>query len=176
MAPLPPSNTERWKYTYQNSVAEHSVTFRLLDGSNTSQADSIMNAVMTYFDDLVHESTITSLEFADEGSDVFNLVTDSDLVGTSFGVGASNPTSNAVGATFIGRSSDGRRSRFTIFSWFGGHSDYRVTTTEDANLGILIDFLNAVSTPNVSISGGGIVFKPYIDIKANDHWVDEARG
>lgn len=175
MAPLPPNSTARWKYTYQNAIASHSVSFRLLDGSTTADADAIMSAMMTFFDDHVAESTVTSLEFADVGSDIFNLVGDSTLVGETFGATVANLTNNAVGATFIGRGFDGRRARMTIFGWKDAQSEYRVTTAEDTDLIPLIALLNNVATPNISISGGALVFKPYIDIKPNDHWVNDAR-
>lgn len=175
MAPLPPSSTERWKYTYQNAVTEHSVTFRLVEGSAIADADSVMNALAVYFDDLVTESTITNLEFAAIGSDIFNPVAGSTMVGTTFGTTAANPTNNAVAATLIGRSADGRRSRLSIFGWFGAVSAYRLDVAEDPDLGVLLAFMNNPSTPLISIGGLGVVYKQYIDIKSNDHWVAEAR-
>lgn len=175
MAPLPPSGTERWKYTYQNAITTHSVQFRLTTPGNVSTADSIMNAIMTYYDDLVTESTIISLEVAAEGSDIFNVSGSSTVVGTTFGTTAANPTSNAVAATLIGRGNDGRRARISIFGWFGAVSNYRLTVAEDADLGILVDFLNDPELPLITISGSGAIWKPYIDIKSNDHWVGKAR-
>jgi len=175
MAPLPVSNTDRWRYTYQNAIAEHTVMFRLLDGSGVADADNVFNAIISYFDDLVALSTVTLLEFAPSSSDIFNPIGGSDIVGTEFGVNTANPTTNSVGATFVGRSPDARRTRFTIFGWFGAVSDYRLTTGEDANLEPLIAFLNDPGTPIIGIGGLGPIFKAYIDIKANDHWVKEAR-
>lgn len=176
MAPLPPSNTERWKYTYSNAIAEHSFIFRLVDGSDIADADAVVSALMTFYDDLVVESTITGVEFAAEGSDIFNPRAGSTVVGDTFGTTAANLTSNAVAATLIGRSEDGRRSRLSIFGWFGAVSEYRLTVAENTDLGVLIAFLNAGTTPLISIGGIGVVYKQYIDIKANDHWVGRARG
>lgn len=176
MAPLSPSATERWKYTYQNAIAEHTITFRLLAGSDVADADSVMQALIVYFGDLVVESSITLLETASVGSNFFNPVTGSDLVGTNFGTTPANPANNAVAATLVGRSPDSRRTRLSIFGWFGAVSDYRLTVGEDPDLGILVSFLNNPSTPIITIGGLGPVFKSYIDIKANDHWVGEARS
>lgn len=176
MAPLPPSSTDRWKYTYQNAIAEHSLTFRLATGSTVADADAVMSALAVYFDDLVAESNITGLEFAATGSDIFNPVGSSDMVGTTFGVNAANNTTNAVAATLIGRSSDGRRARLSVFGWFGAVSDYRLTVAEDPDLGVLLAFMNNASTPLISISGLTVIYKQYIDIKSNDHWVSEARS
>lgn len=176
MAPLPPSSTERWKYTYQNAIAEHSLTFRLVEGSTIADADSVMSALAVYFDDVVVETTITGLEFAAIGSDIFNPVAGSDMVGSEFGVNEANPTTNSVAATFVGRSVDGRRARLSVFGWFGGVSNYRLTVAEDPDLGVLIAFLNNPSTPLITIGGLGVIYKQYFDIKSNDHWVAEARS
>lgn len=176
MPPLSPTATERWKYTYQNAIAEHTLMFRLLAGSDVADADSVMQALIVYFGDLVVESTITLLETASVGSSIFNPITGSDLVGTNFGTTPANRANNAVAGTLVGRSADGRRTRLSIFGWFGAVSDYRLTVGEDPDLGILVSFLNNPSTPIITIGGLGPVFKSYLDIKANDHWVTEARS
>jgi hypothetical protein len=150
--------------------------FRLLDGSSVADADAVMNALITYFDDLIVETAVTGVEFANTGSDIFNPMTGSTVVGTSFGSTVANPANNAVAATLIGRSSDGRRARLSMFGWFGAVSDYRVTVAEDADLAILLAFMNDDDTPLITIGGLGVIYKQYIDIKANDHWVAEARS
>jgi len=176
MAPLDPTSTARWKYTYQNAVSEHSITFRAVSGSTVAELDEIMQTLISWFGLHSVASTITGLDQALIGSDIFNPVAGSTLIGDSFGDTTANPSNNAVAATFIGRTTGGRRSRFSLFGWKEAVSDYRLTTAEDAGLTGVIAFLNDPDTPLLAIDGLAPVFKSYVDIKANDHWVDEARS
>lgn len=176
MAPLSPSTTARWKYIYQNAVAQHTLTLRLTNDSVTADADAIMQALMSNIGISCSESTITGLEHAPASSDIFNPVADSDLVGDSFGSGAAIKQYNATSITFVGRGSDARRARMSLFGWKADLSEFRITAAESPDVATFINAtLNAIATPLLTISGTAPVWKLYADIKANDHWVDKSR-
>lgn len=175
MAPLPITSTERWKYAYSNAYASHTVILRVVSGSPTADVDDIMQGLMSNVGPGLSESIVTGVEKAALGSSIFNPVGDSVLVGDNFGSTVANGYTNAIGVTFVGRSLDGRRSRITMFGWRLDASVFRLTVAEDPGIANMVNLLNAVATPLLTIGGLAPVWKAYADVKSNDHWVRQAR-
>lgn len=176
MAPLPQSNTERVKYTYQNSVAEHSIIFRVVTGTPIADVDEVMQLLLTHLGVNCMASTITAVERALLGSNIFNPAVGSTLLGDSFGSGAGSPTQNAESVGIVGRGSDGRRSRLFLFGYGAADNNFRITAAENVNVTTLINALNDPDVPLLTISGTAPTFNNYWNVNFNDHWVKEARG
>jgi len=176
MAPLDPSNTERVKYTYQNSVNEHSIVFRVVTGTPTAQVDTVFQTILSNVGIGCMASTITGVDRALIGSNVYNPVGDSTLLGDSFGSGAGNPLQDAESIGFVGRGSDGRRSRLFLFGFGSADTNFRILPSENPNVGNVVSLLNDPDTPLLTISGTAPVFNEYANINFNDHWVKDARG
>lgn len=175
MAPLPPSNTQRWKYTYENAVNEHSVTFRTNAGATLGDVDAVAHQLFSVIGAGCSAFTVTGLEFADAGSDIFDPITGSSEVGDSFGSGTAIKQYDATAITFVGRAAGGRRARISLFGWKSDLSEFRLTAGESADVTSFVGTLNGVDSPIVAINAVGPVWHAYADIKANDHWVDKAR-
>lgn len=176
MAPLPESSTERYKYTYVNAVNEHSLILRVVSGTPVADVDTIMQDILTNVGIGCMASQITSLEMAPLGSNIFNPVSGSVLVGDSFGSGPGNAFNDATAISFTGRGSDGRRSRIFLFGWVTNDPNFRITPAENPNIGTLVTALNDPDVPLLTIGGTAPIFHAYANVKANDHWVKRARS
>lgn len=176
MAPLPENNTPRVKVTYQNAIAAHSVILRMV-------AESDLAALSAAFEDFVqaltasyHFSEVTGVSMAADGSDLFFDVVGSPLIGVTWGSGAAIVDTNAQFGNFVGRSSGGRRSKLYLFGWKDVISGYRLTATEDTDIGTAVAVLNANDAIFTAIDGLATQWKTYVNIKTNDHWVHESRN
>lgn len=175
MAPLPESSTERWRYTYQNALNVHTLMFRIVSGTPTADVDAIMQALMSSVGIAMIASTITSLDKALLGSDIFNPVGDGVLVGDSFGSGVGTLLQDATAVGFVGRGDDGRRARFFLYGASFEDANFRLTTAESPAVVTMLVTLNDPDTPLLTIGGSAPIWKAYANIKANDHWVKRAR-
>lgn len=175
MAPLPETNTARLKVKYGNAVGAHSAIIRLTDESAVSDAESAFEAFTTALGGSVVDSTVTGVELASSGSDLFFPVAGASLVGYNWGGVTANLTSNSQFYQVSGRSVGGRRAKFYLFGWNSGSSNYRLTGSEDASVTTAVAALNAETTSFVAIDGLTTVWYVYLNIKANDHWVHQAR-
>jgi hypothetical protein len=176
MAPLPESSTERVKYTYQNSINEHSITFRVVSGTPIADVDAIMDSLIGNIGIQCIASTITAVERALLGSNIFNPVSGSGLLGTTFGSGSGNVNSDARAIGFVGRGSDGRRSRLFLFGYGVDDPNFRILPSENPNVATVVNVLNTVSAPLLTIGGTAPVFHNYANVKPNDHWVKKGRA
>lgn len=175
MAPLPENGTARWKYTYQNGLHQHSITFRAVQTSTTAEIDAIFQGIITSLGPAFVSTQVTSLEKALLGSDVFLPVAGSTVVGTSFGSGATIGQQDALSIGFVGRGDDGRRARLFLFGWNGAVSNFRLTPAENSSVGDVVAQLNTVAIPLLTISGSAPVWNAYANIQYNDHWVKKSR-
>lgn len=176
MAPLNPNNTDRIKIFYQNAIAEHVVLVRAVSSGDIADVKDNFLAIVGYLSSLFHFHEITALQRAAEGSDLFFDIDGTDFVGETWGTGPASAESNPVAATFVGRSGEGRRSKFSLFGYNGGVSAYRVTSAENTGVENAVATLNGSETSFVAIDGLPVIWKAYADIKANDYWVAQSRG
>lgn len=176
MAPLPPNSTARLKVFYQNAEAEHTLIIRLADISNAPGAEGNLQAILADVGGAFHFSEITAVQISAALSDVFLDYPATLLIGDTWGTDPATEESNATGMTFIGRSGGGRRAKFTIFGYKNPLSEFRVTGGESVGVEDAVIVLNTASASFIAIDGLEAVWKNYVDIKANDHWVKEARN
>lgn len=176
MAPLPESSTERYKYTYQNSINEHSLTFRVVSGTPTNVVDGLFDILISNLGIQCIASTVTAVEKALLGSNIFNPVGDSTWVGQTFGSGSGNANSDARSIGIVGRGSDGRRSRLFLFGYGVDDPNFRILPSENPNVATVVNAYNDPDVPLLTIGGTAPVFHNYANVKPNDHWVKKARA
>jgi len=176
MAPINPNNTARLKIFYQNAVAEHNVVVRFEDGSGLADAEIRFTNLVGALDPLFSFSEVTAVQQAAEGLDIFNDIPGSSLLGLTWGSAPATKDNNAVAATFVGRSTAGRRSRLSLFGYKGATSDYRLTVAESSDISDALGAIEAATASFLAIDGNQPIWKQYVDVKAFDHWVDAARN
>lgn len=166
MAPLPPSNTPRFNVFYTNCGLQHSMQIR----SHLSPS-GVGTLVDGFFDILTGSLPATSIDevqFAADGSDIFNAVT-TGIEGNTYGGPAGTPAEGATFWSWIGRSSDGRRLRLYLFGVGGMGQDYRYQPGESATLSSARDYLVAAGSDIVTIGDLVPVWKSYINAGVNAH-------
>lgn len=172
MAPLNPNNTPRFRVFYTTIGHQHSLQVR----SPYSPA-ALGGFITNYFGAFgvtCATAVIDFVDFAPSGSDIFNPVT-TGVEGTTFTGGTSVAESAAWEFTFIGRSSGGRRVRYSRFGALYLGTDYRIVAGESTPIDNVVAQLNAAGSNLVCIDGLRPVWKTYADCGVNDHWVKVLR-
>ena len=172
MAPLPPSNTARYKIHYTINSFSHTMQLR----SSGSPA-AVGTFVDTFFTDLVpllFNRVIDSVEFAASGSDIFNPVV-SGIEGNSYGAGSPLPDQVPWALNFIGRTSGGRRVRIAVFGPVSLGTNYRWVAGEAPSVDAAIATLSGAGSLIEGIDGLTPIWKTYANVKPFDHWIGEVR-
>jgi hypothetical protein len=172
MAPLPPSNTARYRFHYTTIGQAHTVQVRAT--SSPSSIAGFFNAYMLAFGSDIFQTTLDFVEWAPNGSDIFNPVS-TVYDGTSYGAGFGNVVDVPRAYTFIGRTPGGRRVRMAQFGAKFDGSNYRFTAGENAQIDAVIALLNAPGSQLLGIDGLLPNWKSYADVQLNDHWITEVR-
>jgi len=172
MAPLPPNNTPRFKITYTNAGRQHVLNVRSHDSPAALGAD--VNDIFAVMGPRLYPTVINTVEFAADGSNVFNLVT-SGIEGNAYGAGSPPVTAPSQYINFIGRSSDGRRVRMALFGMVLVGTDFRWIPGEDAQVDAAIALLNLPANGFVSIGDLKPVWKSYANAGFNAYWQKEIR-
>lgn len=175
MAPLPQSNTARWWCVYTNNGTTHRLMLRTATTITAPGASNVFSALFASLSPLMVSTTITGLEHALIGSNVRNPAAYTGAQPTGTGTNLDNDQ-RARQISFTGRSSDGRKCKFFVFGIDAiAEGDYRVDTTESAEIAAVVTQL--ANTPGVylSISGLAPVWHSYANIGYNDHWIKEYR-
>lgn len=176
MAPLPQSNTARLKVLYENAQAGHNFVVRVADVADVAALEGAISVILTTLTGLYDFSEVTGVQFAAEGSDLFFPHPPGLLDGFTWGSGAATPESNATALTFTGRSLTGRRARFSVFGYSDPLSQFRLTAAEDSRIGDVVEIMQAVPERFIAIDGNLPTWNPYANVRAFDHWIDEARS
>src|SRR5687767_7613133 len=129
MAPLPVTNTRRWKVSYDVGGFAHQFLVRLRDAAVPATVDSEVTTFLSAIGSLFWESEITGVQEAAEGSNLFFPIA-SGLVGDSWGSGANSIGNNPLQLNFVGRSPGGRRVRVGLFGYKGVFSEWKLTGSE----------------------------------------------
>jgi len=172
MAPLPPSNTARYKVHYTNAGESHTLNFRSHDSPSAIGLN--VDDIMTAISGLLYPTTIDLVEFAAQGSNIFNSVT-SGIEGNTYGSGVAVPSSPAAYINFIGRSSDGRRVRLAFFGAKIIGVDFRFAPGEDGAIDNAIASLSAPANHFVTIGDIEPVWKLYANGGYNAYWQKQIR-
>lgn len=169
MAPLPPNNTPRFRIKYTNVSHQHSMEVR--SHLSPSALGTLIDDFFTALDTAIFSTVIDSVEFAADGSDIFNPVT-SGIEGnvyTGFGSGTV-PGEAAQYISFIGRSSGGRRVRLYVFGVTTTGDDFRFPAGEVADVDAARAVLVAAGDSLRCIDDLQPVWKTYANGGVNAHW------
>lgn len=175
MAPLPSHNTARYKLTYSTAPFEHSITMRVITGVTAQQASTFYDGFLAQLTPLLGTITIVRLEFASQGSDVFNVVAWSGQ--PTYGTGAPANIQEPTFISFTGKSPDGRRTRVTVFGTTGvTQQDYRFQGGENAAADAARVVLATGTDRWLSITGVKPIWNNYANVGFNAHYQRKLRG
>lgn len=175
MAPLPDNNTPVVFIDYTAAGVSHTAEIRMALGKGTSDAVAVYNALKGPMAAFLHTSDkVKGGRFRDVGSNVSFPLTVSAVAGTVST--ALDPDNRPNFISYTGRSTDGRRVRFTLFSPYLNLSDngYRTQSLSGADLTLY----NAVTGNTVdarTISGGVPVWNPYRNNGSNAYFQRKIR-
>lgn len=175
MAPLPDNNTPTLFVDYTSGGQTHTSEVRLPSGASSGSAAvaaGVMAIVMKAL--LFPSDSITGARFRQAGSSVSFPVTFTPVVGTQGGTPDDDNKPNFV--SWTGRSIDGRRVKFTVFTRavqpaLQGYRDTTPSTGEQAVLAALTD--NDVDAR--TISGQAPIWNTYVNYGANAYYQRKAR-
>lgn len=167
MAPLPPNSTARFRIFYTGIGVQHSVEIR--SGASPSAVGTIVDDLLTAIDGALQALVIDEVQFAANGSDVFNAVT-TGIEGNPYGTGGGITSQAANYYNFIGRSSGGRRVRLALFGANSQAGDYRFVAGENSALDAARAVLVAAAGDILAIDGLTPTWKTYINAGVNAHW------
>ena len=173
MAPLLPSNTPRFRVFYTTMGHQHSLQIR--SHNSPSVVGDTLNAYFSAFGAAAAQATIDFVDFAPSGSDIFNPVTtgrEGDIYSSAIA-----PVAEAAAweFIFIGRTSGGRRVRFSRFGATALGTNYRYSAGESGQLDDVVAALVATGDGIRGIDDLTPVWKTYVNVKPNDHWVKVLR-
>lgn len=172
MAPLPPSNTARFRFFYTCIGKQHALQVRT--ASSPASIAGFMNAYWTAFGVSLNAMVIDFVTFAASGSDIFNAIT-TGIEGNTYGSGAGTVEQVPWAYTFIGRTAGGRRVRWNQFGSKTLGTDYRTLATESAPIDAVIALLRLGPSQLLGIDGLIPVWKTYANNQVNDHWIKNVR-
>lgn len=167
MAPLPPNSTPRFKVYYTNAGTQHVMDVRSHDSPSALGVD--IADVLTGMGSVLLGTTVDYVEFAADNSNVFNIVV-TGIEGTTYGSGSGSIDSPAKYVNFIGRSSDGRRTRLMVLGCTSVPSDFRWSAGDSAAIDNVIAALNASTNGFVTIGDIKPVWKSYANAGYNAYW------
>lgn len=173
MAPLPPNNTPRFRAFYTTVGHQHSLQIR--SPYSPAALGGFLTNYFNAFGVTCATAVLDYVDFAPAGSDIFNPVT-TGVEGTTFTGGT--VLGNEVAAweyNFIGRTSGGRRVRYSRFGALFLGVDYRIVAGESTPITNVINELNAAGANLLGIDGLRPIWKTYADCGVNDHWVKVLR-
>jgi hypothetical protein len=172
MAPLPPSNTPRFRFHYTVIGRQH--TLQLRSPSSPSGIAGFVNAYFTAFGVDLFATILDFADWAPAGSDIFNPVT-TGLEGHTYGSGVGNLENTPWAYTFIGRTPGGRRVRLNQYGAKSLSANYRFTAGEQATVDAVIALLNIPGSQLRGIDNTIPIWKTYANAQVNDHWIKRVR-
>ena len=171
MAALPPESTRRWWAVYTVNGATHRMLMRTVDTQEAVNANVAFDTIFTQLSTQLNTVQVQNLEMAVKGSNVRNTFAWTGPI--SYGAGTQSGTDvRARSWSFVGRSTLGHKSRFTIFGPKDiGEGDYRVDVSESAVVQTIVNTLNGAVGVFIAVDGSKPVWKGYANIDYNDHWI-----
>lgn len=173
MAPLPPSNTPRFKFHYTSTGTDH--TLQLRTAVSPAVAGLVFDNLFTAISGIIFATTLDFVEFAPTGSDIFNPVT-TGQEGNTYGSGGALPYQVGQYYDFVGRSQGGRRNRITVFGAKDLGVNFRFQPGENATVDAGLAALVASAANILAIDGLSTVFKSYVNAGVNAHYQKTVRS
>lgn len=175
MPALPPSNTLRYFCDYSVGNVGHTAQVRATAVASPAYIGSLFNNLFTSMGPQLAALTINLVRVALQGSDVTNPIV-TGIEGNTYGAGVGSTFHQATSVNFIGRSSTGKRTRFSIFGYDSASSDFRLTTAESTEVSQTVAFLNGAVNAALAIDGTKPTWYPYANVSYNAYWQQELRA
>jgi len=172
VAPLPVDGTPRYKVFYTTVGKQHVQDWR--SGLSPAAMSVDLANFWSAISAKLHSVVIDDVQFAASGSNIFNSVA-MPFVGTTYGSGSGIVGEVPYFVSFIGRSSDGRRSRVYFYGSNALGGDYRYVAGEDTAVDATVAALRAAGTDLQTISGLVPVWKSYANAGASAYWQRKIR-
>lgn len=172
---LPASNTARWKLGYTVGETDHVFQVRSTGAASPSSFAAWVDSFLTALSPALYAMTLTSVQFASPGSDIFNLVATS-IIGNPYGSGVIAGFRTPQFVAFQGRSSGGRKVRLSVYGFKFDTNDYRVNPGELDAVDDAILVLAGSTTFGVAIDGIDPTWYPYANTGFNAYWQRQLRG
>ena len=173
MAPLPPNNTPVYEVFYTTVGHQHSAQVRTGVISPVTLGAEL-DALWAGLSPILKPTTIDLVTFRPAGSTVSNPVV-TGIEGNTYGTGAAPVTYVPAYYDFIGRSSGGRRVRFTVFGAALDGANYRFSAGEDVHIDSTITLLNASTQAWYAIDGIKPTWYSYANAGYNSYWTRQVR-
>lgn len=186
MADFAPNYTPRYRVRYKVGGKNHSFTWRYERGATAATtaeaAQGRAQVFLNALDALRYVSfQILGADWANTDSDVF-LPTLAPVINEGLVTEIGSSTAKMITQyRFEARAVTGSRYSFSLFGLSldiddALSSDFRISGTENADLSAARGALTEIGgAPLVAISGASLVWKPYVNVKINDHWLKRAR-
>lgn len=170
LTPLPPSNTARLFVDYISVGDRHTVVFRPQTGVSQVAFVAYIHDLLVQNVALFFTTTIfDGARWADAGSDVTNPQLWESISGTGAGTPAEWQSTAFV--SFVGRSSDGRRTKHSFFGHIeAAQNDYRIVQGETPRIDAFVADLSNVNGLIGTISGLKPIYKTYANFGYNAYW------
>jgi len=172
MAPLPPESTPRFRVHYTTIGKQHSFEIRSHD--SPSFIGGFLTSFLGALDPVMYASSIDFVDFAADGSNVFNPVT-TGAESLTWGTGAGTTASIPSYVNFIGRTSGGRRVRLAVFGLGVDAVDYRFLNTENADIDAARAVLVSAGALLRGIDDLTPIWKTYVNAGVNAYWQKAVR-
>lgn len=167
LPPLPENNTPRMKVIYTVNGEEHSTTIRT--GESPASFGTLFDAFMDALAPELYLVTISEVQYAPSGSDIFNAVT-TGIEGNTYGSGAGAYEQKAWYIDFIGRSAGGYRVRSAIYGIRTMAGDFRYLAGENASVDAAIAIIQQADDTWLAKDNVKAVWKRYANTGVNAHW------
>lgn len=175
MAPLPQSNTPRYRIVYNTGENEHTLQIRHAATVSTTLAGQQIADFLTQIEPLLGEITIVRAEAAAAGSNVF--VPAFWPGDPTYGSGDPGAINEPAFISFVGRSTGGRRIRVFVFGISAvTQADYRLSEGESAVVAAALGSLESGPDFWQAIDGLQPVWNRYANMGFNAHYQRKARG
>lgn len=175
MAPESPDNTIRLWVKKTGVTGEHETLFRFMPGTTQVEGAAAAAAVLLAADGLVYTGdSWTSARWADAGSNISLPIAWTPIPGAN---GTTrDPQNDPFFLTFVGRSTAGRRVRWTIQgAVFMDDDNYRVNAGDNAGVADTIEAIRDNAPPITSIEATEILVYSYANVGFNAYFQRQAR-
>lgn len=167
MAPLPPDSTGRFKVKYE--VGGHQHDFQIRATISPSDLGTLVGSFLTALSGAIRTLTVSTVEFAASGTDIFLPVT-SGIEGGVYGAGTGDPVNAPNFLGFVGRSASGRRWHMDVFGAVQLGEDYRFNPGEDSDIDAGVAILQGAHPDILGIDNTPVTVYSYVNVGVNAHW------
>jgi hypothetical protein len=187
MRDIAPNYTARVKLTYSSAGATHSMQFRGPRTTDAAGAVAIADKAVAFLNALSNarfeDWQLLSTQWCAADSDLFFDI--SPTITLNAGA-VTNPTTfkpiyKAQYFQFVGKSAAGSRVSVYLYGVnadelsSAGFADFRVFNSENSAIATAQGVLNENAPSFYAADNNAALWRPYANIKSNDHWVHKAR-